>query len=85
VGPAGNRGMVLSGPRSSGDWAMVLIDGDSKLVERSARRRLDDRDCKLKMLVDGRQASPLGNLSKDAGGRSSSVTPGQLIVALVNI
>ncbi len=31
IGPAGNRGMVLSGERSSEEWAMVMIDGNKKL------------------------------------------------------
>lgn len=31
TGPAGTRGMVLSGERTSGEWAMVMIDGNSKL------------------------------------------------------
>jgi hypothetical protein len=30
VGSAGNRGMVLSSVLSSEEWAMVMIDGNSK-------------------------------------------------------
>jgi hypothetical protein len=41
VGPAGEHGMVLSGDRggAAGAWAMVVVNGDSKLSGPIARAR----------------------------------------------